>query len=57
MMDIPVPWLKFLGQAPTNMKLPALRIGQVLNLIYDCYEKKLAADAVDDKVCSHYVQR
>jgi len=29
-------------------KIPKIKFGSVMNLVFDCFEKKIAADTLDD---------
>jgi len=49
-MDVEKPWERFLRKPPKALELPRLQMAQALSMIYECYEKKVAADQIDDRV-------
>lgn len=51
-MDIPLPFERYLRRAPRTVHIPSLKMAQAKLMLYECYEKKIAADLVDDRVRS-----
>lgn len=49
-MDIPLPWARYLRKPPRRLDIKEVGHFGALRIVYDCYEKKVAADAVDDRV-------
>ena len=47
-----MPFERYLRRAPRTVHIPSLKMAQAKLMLYECYEKKIAADLVDDRVRS-----